>query len=120
VRGLHLDSDGTLWIGTNHGGIHRLKDGRLETPRLEGAALTDEVRWFWRDERQTLWIGTYDGLLDASNLVQVVERRQGFSIASLEEISYRHGWIDKPMLLELARKLVQTPYAEYLKRVADD
>ena len=68
------------------------------------------------------WIdaGTHDALLDASNLVQVIERRQGLSIASLEEIAYRQGWIDKPALLELARKLGQTPYAEYLTRVADD
>ena len=64
--------------------------------------------------------GTYDALLDASNLVQVMERRQGLSIASLEEIAYRQGWIDEATLLELARKLGQTPYAKYLTRVADD
>ena len=64
--------------------------------------------------------GTADALLDASNLVQVTERRQGLSIASLEEIAFRQGWIDKPALLELARKLGQTPYAEYLRRVSED
>ena len=64
--------------------------------------------------------GNCDALLDASNLVQVMERRQGLSIASLEEIAYRQRWIDKAMLLELAQKLGQTPYAAYLKRVADD
>jgi glucose-1-phosphate thymidylyltransferase len=64
--------------------------------------------------------GNYDALLDASNLVQVMERRQGLSIAALEEIAYRQRWIDKATLLELAQKLGQTPYAAYLKRVADD
>ena len=64
--------------------------------------------------------GTTDALLDASNLVQVMERRQGLSIASLEEIAFRQGWIDKTALLELARKLGQTPYAKYLRRVSED
>jgi glucose-1-phosphate thymidylyltransferase len=64
--------------------------------------------------------GTTDALLDASNLVHVMERRQGLSIASLEEIAFRQGWIDKPALLELAGKLGQTPYAEYLRRVSED
>jgi glucose-1-phosphate thymidylyltransferase len=64
--------------------------------------------------------GNYDALLDASNLVQVMERRQGLSIAALEEIAYRQRWIDKSVLLELAQKLGQTPYAAYLKRVAED
>ena len=39
--------------------------------------------------------GTTDALLDASDLVQVMERRQGLSIASLEEIAFRQKWIDK-------------------------
>ncbi|HYI31744.1 MAG TPA: glucose-1-phosphate thymidylyltransferase RfbA [Bradyrhizobium sp.] len=64
--------------------------------------------------------GTHDALLDAANLVQVIERRQGLSIASLEEIAYRQGWIDKPRLIDLAKKLGRTPYAEYLRRVADE
>jgi glucose-1-phosphate thymidylyltransferase len=72
--------------------------------------------------RGFVWLdaGTYDALLAASNLVQVMEHRQGLSIAALEEIAYRQGWIDKPALLELARKLGQTPYAAYLNRVAED
>jgi glucose-1-phosphate thymidylyltransferase len=64
--------------------------------------------------------GNCDALLDASNLVQVMERRQGLSIASLEEIAYRQRWIDKATLLKLAQKLGQTPYAAYLNRVAED
>ncbi len=64
--------------------------------------------------------GTHDALLDASNLVQVIERRQGLSIASVEEIAYRQGWIDKAALVELTRKLCQTPYTAYLKRLSDE
>jgi len=64
--------------------------------------------------------GTYDALLDATNLVHVMERSQGLSIAALEEIAYRQGWIDNDALRALAGKLGQTPYAAYLKRVAAD
>ena len=48
--------------------------------------------------------GTTDALLDASDLVQVMERRQGLSIASLEEIAFRQKWIDKSELLEGRRE----------------
>ena len=64
--------------------------------------------------------GTYDALLDAANLVQVVERRQRLSIAAVEEIAFRNGWIGEAALRELARKLGNTPYAAYLNRVADE
>ena len=96
--------------------------GELEITAVNQAYLEMGELHVERMGRGFAWLdaGTYDGLLDASNLVQVMERRQGLSIASLEEISYRQGWIDQPMLLELARKLGQTPYADYLKRVAND
>jgi glucose-1-phosphate thymidylyltransferase len=96
--------------------------GELEITDVNVAYLRRGQLRVQRLGRGFAWLdaGTYDGLLDAGNLVQVMERRQGLSIASLEEIAYRKGWIDRPALLQLAGKLGQTPYAAYLKRVAED
>ncbi|MDP1293958.1 hypothetical protein Q6296_29555, partial [Klebsiella variicola] len=47
--------------------------------------------------------GTHDSLLDASQYVQTIERRQGLKVACLEEIAYGNGWIDRDHLLERAK-----------------
>ncbi|WP_261844980.1 glucose-1-phosphate thymidylyltransferase RfbA [Aliamphritea ceti] len=58
--------------------------------------------------------GTHDSLIDASMFVQTVEKRQGFKIACLEEISYQNGWIDESRLAMQAEKLAKTNYGQYL------
>ena len=64
--------------------------------------------------------GTMDSLLEASDFVQMVEKRQGIKISALEEIAYRNKWITKEELLKSARKYGKSPYGEHLKRVAKD
>lgn len=62
--------------------------------------------------------GTHDSLIDASQFVQTVERRQGLKIACLEEIAFHNGWLSKEMLLEQADALKKTSYGKYLAKVA--
>ena len=62
--------------------------------------------------------GTHDSLLDASQLVQTIEHRQGLKIACLEEIAFHQGWISRDKLLRKAEALKQTSYGEYLLKVA--
>ncbi len=64
-------------------------------------------------------MGTYEGLLDASNFVKTIQDRQGFFIACIEEVAYHMGYIDRNQLLFLAMKF-NTPYGEYLRRVAEE
>ncbi|MBI4656119.1 MAG: glucose-1-phosphate thymidylyltransferase RfbA [Elusimicrobia bacterium] len=61
--------------------------------------------------------GTYDSLLEASDFVQVVEKRQGLQIGCIEEIAYRMGYIDASGLERLIKSLEKTNYGEYLKSV---
>ena len=70
--------------------------------------------------RGMAWLdtGTHSGLLEASNYVEAVQKRQGLFIACLEEIAYRLGYIDKEKLIELAAPLLKTEYGEYLKDIA--
>lgn len=63
--------------------------------------------------------GTIDSLNEAADFVKAVEVRAGISIAVLEEIAYKNGWIDKEQLLESAKAYGKAPYGQYLQKVAD-
>ncbi|WP_460009498.1 glucose-1-phosphate thymidylyltransferase RfbA [Methanobacterium movens] len=67
--------------------------------------------------RGMAWLdtGTHIGLLEATNFVEAVQKRQGFYIACLEEIAYNQGWISKEKILELAATLKKTDYGNYLE-----
>ena len=69
--------------------------------------------------RGTAWLdtGTHDSLLEASNYVAAIQRRQDLKIACLEEIAYQSGWISADGVLMRAAKLGKTEYASYLRRL---
>ena len=58
--------------------------------------------------------GNHDALLDASDFVAAVQKRQGMYISCIEEIAFRRGFIDKEQLLKLAEPLMKTNYGKYL------
>ncbi len=69
--------------------------------------------------RGMAWLdtGTHDALLDASNFVQTIERRQGLKIACPEEIAFRLGYISTAELEALASKIGKSTYGQYLTRL---
>ncbi len=71
--------------------------------------------------RGTAWLdtGTFEGLMDASQFVHVVEARQGHKIGCVEEIAWRAGWIDDEALTGLADALAKSGYGAYLRRCLD-
>jgi glucose-1-phosphate thymidylyltransferase len=64
--------------------------------------------------------GTHDSLADASNFVEVIEKRQGLKIACLEGIAYRNGWISEEKMRELAQPMLKNQYGQYLLKVIDE
>jgi glucose-1-phosphate thymidylyltransferase len=62
--------------------------------------------------------GTHESLLEASQFIETVEKRQSLKIACLEEIAYKMGYITKDKLLELAEPLMKNQYGQYLAKVA--
>jgi len=66
--------------------------------------------------RGTAWFdtGTFQGLLDASQFVAVVEARQGHKIGCVEEIAWRNGWLSDPQFSDLADPLVKSGYGIYM------
>jgi glucose-1-phosphate thymidylyltransferase len=72
--------------------------------------------------RGTAWFdtGTFQGLLEASQFVNVVEARQGLKIGCVEEIAWRNGWLTNAELSDLADPLVKSGYGLYLRGVLAD
>ncbi len=64
--------------------------------------------------------GTHDSLAEASIYVEVLEKRQGLKIGCLEGIAYRHGWISKERMMEIARPMLKNQYGQYLMKVVDE
>lgn len=72
--------------------------------------------------RGMAWLdtGTHEGLIEAANFVQTVQKRQGLYVACLEEIAYRKGYINREQLIELAQPMLKTDYGKYLIRIANE
>ena len=71
--------------------------------------------------RGMAWLdtGSYDGLLEASNFIETVQKRQGLYVACIEEIAYRNGWISQEELIKAANGF-KTDYGDYLRFVAEE
>lgn len=70
--------------------------------------------------RGMAWLdtGTYDGLLEASNFIATIEKRQGLYVSCIEEIAFNNGWLSRDDMLRLAEGY-KTDYGEYLKYIAE-
>ena len=82
----------------------------LDQDRLDVETLGRGYAW--------LDTGTHDSLLEASQFVQILEKRQGVKISCIEEIAYRMGYIDKTQLLKLAGEMENSSYGNYLMKIA--
>ena len=69
--------------------------------------------------RGTAWFdtGTFQGLLEASQFVHVIEARQGHKIGCVEEVAWRNGWLSDDRLAALADEQVKSGYGVYLHRL---
>lgn len=84
----------------------------LENKQLSVQRLGNGIAW--------LDTGTQDSLLQASQFIEVIEKRQGIKIGCPEEIAYRMGYITKNELISLSEKLIKSTYGQYLLKVANE
>lgn len=99
-------------------------------PSARGELEITSVNQIYLDQKrvyvQTLgrgftWLdtGTVDSMLEAANFIQTIQNRQGFMVASLEEVAFRKGWIDANQLREISKPMIKNSYGEYLTKLAD-
>jgi len=94
--------------------------GELEITDLNRVYLERGQLTVERMGRGYAWLdtGTPESLLEASEFVRTLEARQGFRIASPEEIAFRAGWISRVQIEELGKKLGKSSYGQYLLSLA--
>lgn len=95
--------------------------GELEITELNNRYLTEDRLNLVHLPRGFAWLdtGTHESMIEASQYVQVVEKRQGLKIGCIEEIAYRQGWIDGEALQKLAMPLIKTGYGRYLQELVE-
>jgi glucose-1-phosphate thymidylyltransferase len=91
--------------------ITAVNNAYLERGRLSVEVLGRGMAW--------LDTGTYDGLLEAANFIETIQKRQGMYVSCIEEIAYANGWLSKAALRELAVSY-KTEYGAYLNYVAEN
>ena len=64
--------------------------------------------------------GTHESMLEASQFIETIERRQGLKVACPEELAYRAGWINDKQLKTLAKPLAKNGYGQYLLSLLKD
>lgn len=97
------------------------KRGELEITDLNRIYLEDGSLNVKLLGRGFAWLdtGTMDSLVEASDFVQMIQKRQGIEISAPEEIAFINGWIDKDTLMNSAAKYGKSPYGEHLRKVAE-
>ena len=94
--------------------------GELEITTVNQVFLNDEELMVSTLGRGFAWLdtGTHDSLSEASTFIEVIEKRQGLKVACLEMIAYRHEWITREKLIELAQPMIKNQYGQYLLKMA--
>lgn len=89
--------------------------GELEITSLNNEYLDDDRLMVEELGRGFAWLdtGTHDSLSEASNYIEVLEKRQGLKISCLEEIAWHNGWIDNNKLISIS-KTMNNEYGQYL------
>ena len=117
VPGLYFYSNEVVKIAEN---VKPSARGEIEITTVNNTYLEKNALKVELLGRGMAWLdtGTYDGLLEASNFIATIEKRQGMYVSCIEEIAYYNGWISKDDLLKLA-SMYKTEYGEYLKYIAE-
>ena len=93
--------------------------GELEITTVNQTYLNQQNLKLNKMGRGYAWLdtGTQDSLLEASNFIQTIEKRQGLKVACIEEIAYEKGYISKEQLVKIAEEYKGNEYGKYLLRL---
>jgi glucose-1-phosphate thymidylyltransferase len=118
VPGLYFYDEKVIEIAR---GIKPSARGELEITDVNRAYLSRRELKVRPLGRGTAWLdaGNSESLLDASNFIASIERRQGLKIGCIEEIAWRNRWIDDAQLLRLATAMPPCEYRDYISALPD-
>ena len=118
VVGLYFYPNNVVKIAKNVKPSHR---GELEITSVNQEYLKREQLKVELMGRGYAWLdtGTHESLLEASNFIQTIEKRQGLKVASLHEIAFEQGWISAERLKEIAEPMKKNEYGLYLLNLID-
>lgn len=118
VPGLYFYDNNVIEIAKN---VRPSERGELEITSINNEYLKRGQLKVELMGRGMAWLdtGNHDSLLDASNFVASIQKRQGLYISCIEEIAYKKGFITREQLIELAKELEMTDYGKYLMDVAN-
>ena len=119
VPGLYFYDNQVVEIAKN---VKPSDRGELEITAVNNAYMEKGELQVETMGRGMAWLdtGNHDSLLDASNYVASIQKRQGLYVSCIEEIAYKKGFITKEQLIRLAQPLLKTEYGRYLLDVAED
>lgn len=114
VPGLYFYDNEVVQIAKN---IKPSPRGEYEITDVNRAYLEKKRLHVGVMDRGTAWLdtGTFDSLSDATEFVRVIEKRQDTKIGCIEEVAFRHDFIDREQLSKLADKYIKSGYGMYLK-----
>jgi len=97
------------------------KRGELEITDLNKIYLQNQELKVELLGRGNAWLdtGTHEAMHEASNFVEIIEKRQGTKIACIEEIAFTKGYINKNQLKKLAKPMIKNDYGKYLMNLCD-
>lgn len=118
ITGLYIYDNRVVEFAKN---VKPSSRGELEITDINRLYLEDNTLNVKLLGRGYAWLdtGTMDSLVEATEFVQMIEKRQGIKISAPEEIAYHNDWISKEVLLECSIKYGKSPYGEHLKKVAE-
>jgi len=119
VSGLYFYPNDVIEVAKNQKPSPR---GELEITDVNRTYLSQKRLKVEQMGRGFAWLdtGTQDSLLEASQFVQTLEKRQGMKISCIEEIAYHMNYISSEELKVLGNEMANNPYGQYLLKVAEE
>ncbi len=120
VAGLYFYPNSVIKIAKT---IKPSKRGELEITSVNQIYLDEDNLYLEKLGRGFTWLdtGTHESLLEASQFIQTIEKRQNIKIGCLEEIAFQNNWISKKFIVKSAKLFNKTGYGNYLlKKYSND
>ena len=119
VVGLYFYPNDVVQVAKN---VKPSARGELEITSVNQVYLEKGLLNVKRLGRGFAWLdtGTNDSLMEASNFIETIEKRQGFKVAVLEEIAFRRGFINEIQLRKVAEPMKANSYGQYLLNLAEN